>query len=526
MKALRKGVLYAVALVAILGMLALLAGNLFLRSPGIRQHLEERLEKHFQSEVTFGAISYLPWRGVKVGHLEVAQREDIQAYADGPFLHVETLLADLSLWSLVDRPIQLGRIRAVNPTLEVLQWVDGSLVVPWFKLSAPAEVVLDVQDPSSNNVTGSEVAAASEGEPKGAEDLVASGDSEPTPTPATPAPEGAASAASEVTEEPLAWRLSAFLVDSLTIKGGRASILGPRGERRLLELEGGEAELDLAWLGSKAGAAGAKTLGSIRVAQAWALGVLETNGLHSPLQIRNDGAVALPEIKAVSDGGTVNGAVIVDPRRSGMPFQLNLRCEAVGIPTISQRAPVRMAFSRGTLEAEFALEGFLQRTRSWRGAGRLEAQDAALARNALLESFGRYVGLREFVELAFEESRAQFRVQGPVVWFDDIHWKTENVEFKGLGAVGLNREVKLAARLYFSRRVQDILQRIERQLPEHVLQPSHQLEGRDDYYRDFGISGPLRDLKADFIGGKDRSLDEMLELLKKVSEEGEGAASG
>jgi hypothetical protein len=147
---------------------------------------------------------------------------------------------------------------------------------------------------------------------------------------------------------------------------------------------------------------------------------------------------------------------------------------------------------------------------------------AALARNGLLESLGRYIGVREFVELEFEEATAVFQLKGPVVWFEDIHWKTDNLEFKGLGGVGMNQRVKLGARLYFSQRVRDVLHRIERQLPDHVIREFGQVEGREDFYRDVVISGPLNQLRANFIGSEGRTFEEVIEMIRVSGETEKG----
>ncbi len=500
-------------------LLALLGSNLYLRSPGVRQGIMAALERRAGVEVSFRSISYLPWRGVKMSEVVVDHRDDIAGITNAPFVHVDAVVAKIALWSLVDRPIQLRSVHIVGPKVTTLQWPDGSIVFPGSAPEPPAVIALTPgegdNDPPELVTQVDPSVEAEPGQP---------GPSDPAVTPAPAGDPGETGPPSGAGAKPPARRplwTRGILVEDVKVSGGGLRLLGPRGRRALLEIEGIDSRIDLERLAAGAEGVVRRPLGDVSVTRVSILGLMQMTGVHSPMQLRNDGALALPQITAKSDGGTVEGQVIADPRRSGLPFLVNVRCSGVGVASMSHRATSRVAFSRGSLEGNLVIEGFLRLTPSWKGQGRVTVKDAALARNGLLESFGRYVGLREFVELAFDEAETVFQVKGPVVWFDDIHWKTENLEFKGLGAAGMNQRAKLAARLYFSRRVREILQRIERQLPEQVVRKSDQVEGREDYYRDFVISGPFDDLRANFIGSEDRTLEEMLELLRQSGEESE-----
>ena len=311
------------------------------------------------------------------------------------------------------------------------------------------------------------------------------------------------------------------LLAKFRVMDGELVLLGPTGARALVALSGIDSEIDLGGLKSHPddGALG-RLLGQITVTEGSVAGVMQALAIESEVHLRNDGALALPNIKAASDGGVIEGSVIGDLRKPGLPFQIRLKGKNIGVAAMAKRATSRVAFSKGGVEGMIEAEGYLVAPNTWRGRGNVEMNGAALARNGLLESLGRYIGVREFVELNFEEATAAFQLKGPVVWFEDIHWKTDNLEFKGLGAVGMNQRAKLGARLYFSQRVREILHRIERQLPERVIREFEQVEGREDFYRDFVISGPLNDLKANFIGSEGRTVEEMLELIR-LSAEGE-----
>ena len=141
MKALRKGLLYTITLLVVLGGLALIGVNLFLRSPGVRDKVASAFEKRFGAEVSYEAISYLPWRGVKVTGFEMAHQEEVTAIIGAPFFHADVVRAEVSLWALRDRPLPLGRIDVERPKLRTIQLADGSVALPWSRPTAP-EVLL------------------------------------------------------------------------------------------------------------------------------------------------------------------------------------------------------------------------------------------------------------------------------------------------------------------------------------------------------------------------------------------------
>ena len=223
----------------------------------------------------------------------------------------------------------------------------------------------------------------------------------------------------------------------------------------------------------------------------------------------------MPDIHAVSDGGTMEGKFALGLAGRGLPFKGALVLKDVGLREVVKRVTSRLELSSGSLQGQMVGQGLLGEPATWRGAGKVFALNAKVSRHGLLESFGRHLGVQEFVQIAFETAETEFELRGPALIFRDIHLKTDNLEFKGLGAIAMNQRLQLRSRLYFSERMKQVLQRIERQLPDRINRDFDQLEGRDDYYRDFEINGTISSPRADFIGTQERTLDEMLELLQQ-----------
>ena len=462
MSALRKGIFYAIILLVALAIFALIGVNLFLRSPGIREKVAQAFEKRLGAEVTYQAISYLPWLGIKVTGLEMNHQEDIAVLTEMPFFRADSVRAEISLWSLAERPIQLGKIHIHHPK------------------------VLTIQP---------EIAS-----------------SNPTPTTTPPASLPPPPPTTSTKPKP-----PRFLLSDVEVTDGEIILLGSNGNRPLLTVEGISTGLDLSTLFQRKEGTLGRTLGQFTTAIAVAAGAITATEAKGEIRLRKDGALSLAGLTAKSDGGTIEGEFIADPSLQGFPFQANFKASGIEVGAIVSRVTSRLSFSKGIVEGTLQAEGFLTEPKTWQGRGTSAMNGASLQRNGLLESLGRYIGLKEFVELEFHEATTEFVIQGPVAHFQDIHWRTDNLEFKGLGAVGLNLQAKLGARLYFSERVRSVLRRIESQLPDQGVREAQQLEGREDYFRDFLIAGPLSQLKANFIGSEGRTFEETIDLIRETS---------
>lgn len=511
MSALRKGIFYAIILLVALAIFALIGVNLFLRSPGIREKVAQAFEKRLGAEVTYQAISYLPWRGIKVTGLEMNHQEDIAVLTEMPFFRADSVRAEISLWSLAERPIQLGKIHIHHPKVLTIQHGNGSVALPWSKpASSPAEMLVAKNDPPSL-VPHEPTEPLAEPEPADAtQPEIAS--SNPTPTTTPPASLPPPPPTTSTKPKP-----PRFLLSDVEVTDGEIILLGSNGNRPLLTVEGISTGLDLSTLFQRKEGTLGRTLGQFTTAIAVAAGAITATEAKGEIRLRKDGALSLAGLTAKSDGGTIEGEFIADPSLQGFPFQANFKASGIEVGAIVSRVTSRLSFSKGIVEGTLQAEGFLTEPKTWQGRGTSAMNGASLERNGLLESLGRYIGLKEFVELEFHEATTEFVIQGPVAHFQDIHWRTDNLEFKGLGAVGLNLQAKLGARLYFSERVRSVLRRIESQLPDQGVREAQQLEGREDYFRDFLIAGPLSQLKANFIGSEGRTFEETIDLIRETS---------
>lgn len=490
----------ALAFIALL-LIGLLSLNLYLRSPGIRDRVEATFQGRLGQEVRYESVSYLPWRGLKVRGFEVPHQEAVEALTGAPFFRAEAVLAKVSLPSLLARPIQIEDVRFLQPTVTTIQRYDGQVMLPW---TAPPSRPPELANQAVK--------------PRGPAPGAPSTKTHPQPTPAPaetpPTPDDSAAAVSSPpADAPPAQAEEQIRVETIALEDGRLRVLSPNGSRSLVDMRGIETRLAADALSSRGNAI---PLGSLGIRETLLLDAIRATDAEASVSMLGDGTISLTKIQAEADGGAITGTVKWNPWMTSMPFGIAFDINGVALAATAKRATERLAFSRGGLHASVQAQGYLTTPESWTGKGEMHLSEAALARNGLLESLGRYIGVREFVELAFEEAKSRFEIRGPVLWFEDIHWKTDNLEFKGLGAVGMNQRVRIAARLYFSQRVRAVLQQIERQLPERVIRPFEQVEGREDFYRDFVISGPVQQLRTDFIGSEGRTFEEMLQLIEET----------
>ena len=518
---------------------ALLSLNLFLRSPGVKERVAAAFQGRTALPCSVDSISYLPFQGIKLSGFTIPQSPALSALTKAPFLRADAVVAKVPIWSLIRRPIRLEEVRCVRPSIVSVQLDNGSMGLPWPKrplVVRPPELAAnppsssplsDVVAPAPSiperpsgtletvvQVTGSEDRALSEPGVTIESPPSTVVEERPSDDPLRPDPNKTA-ASSKSTVPDLLW------IKAARVQEGRLVVLAADGQLPLLEFDNITIELgfDQPW---KRRQRLPQPTGNLKINSVRAVKALHMVDFHSPIEFK-EGQLILPDIVATSDGGNLEGRFALGLRGQGLPFKAALSMKDIDLRGVIKRVSSRINFSSGTIEGQMVAQGRLTDPSTWRGAGEVLGLDAKITRHGLLESFGRYLGVKEFVQIAFDTARTEFELRGSALVFRDIHLKTDNLEFKGLGVVSLNQRLQLRARLYFSERMKRVLQRIERQLPERVKRDFEQLEGRDDYFRDFLINGSVSSPRADFIGTQERSLEEMLELIQSQKERKDGA---
>ncbi|MEM7384315.1 MAG: AsmA family protein [Verrucomicrobiota bacterium] len=505
MKALKKILLRCVLGVLIVCLLAVVAINLILQSKGFHQRIQTEFRKRTGLPVHVAKISFFPVRGLVMKDVTIPNAEPVAAMVGLPLLKAERLQVKVALTSLLAGRLEIEEVVCSRPTLTGVQLPSGGLALPGSEkqpedqretpvVAGPRELTRKVGEiePEKGRVDGS-------------------------------SPPGRGRADAEVPERPTGGvRRSAALsvvLKWLEVEDGTFQLLSPGGRVQLLECRGIRTRLapDDKRFHSEG------FLGRLHVAEVRMLKLLQGAGFEADLVFQN-GVLQLPELTGTSDGGTILGQAALHPTRPGMPFQMAVRVADVGIDPVVKRAGLRLDFTRGTLEGEMKVSGFLQRLASLNGDGYVRAVDPVIASNSLLRPVGRYLNLREFVDLRFEESHCRFKIRGTELDLEDAYLKSDNFTFRACGYAYVAKPLNIAARLYFTERVKQILRRIERQLPEGMIRPFDQLEGVEGYYRDFRIGGPIDAPRANFLG-RGRSLPEMVRDFGEVLNGDEGAAA-
>ena len=137
MRVLGRGLLWAVMILLVVGGLALLGLNLYLRSPGIRDKVEAGFQRRLRVPVSYDAVSYFPWRGLRVRGLKMPHTEEVMGRTEKPFFEADMVEAKMSVWSLLDHPIQMGDIRVVRPVVTTTQSASGGVALPWVSSAPP-----------------------------------------------------------------------------------------------------------------------------------------------------------------------------------------------------------------------------------------------------------------------------------------------------------------------------------------------------------------------------------------------------
>lgn len=510
MRRLRKFALWSLALGLLLGLLGLLVLNLYLNSQGARERISGALRKRLGVPIEMGRISYIPFQGLKIADPKLEQREDLRKLGVEPFFRAESIVAEIDLMSVIRRPVRCRALILNKPMLALPREGTTGVALPWRSPRAgPPQPLIVAQPPTPEDPTSGDLLAMNPAASPGdtSPGLAVETPSPPTPPAPTPAPSPVPSQPTPIPPPPAPAR--SVLVDEIRCRGGGLRLLSSTGAGPLLEMR--EIQGEMKTSGEAASPGAEIPLGHFEMAALDVPNIGRMDRIRSRISFQK-GALLLPDLSGLWEGGKVEGVLALNSAQPGNPFQIRLKGRGVQLGPAVKRAMDRPEFSSGEAQFDLAAIGLLAQPQSWRGAVIGEVAEARLA-NTSLDFLGQVKGGPDYY---FETARAKMAILGPQIQIQDLHLKTRGVELKCLGALSFSREVNLAVRLYFSENYKTLFERVEQSLGDGQPRQYEQLEGRDDYFRDFRVMGRLPSAQTN-IFGPFLSLEETGKLVRQAA---------
>lgn len=421
--------------------IAVLAFNIHLQSPGMRERLRQAAMETIGLPLTVHNVNYTPWSGIRLQGLVVPDMENEGVN----FLEASEFRIVFRLWPLLRREFVVSRLALNEAILTWRQNTEGKWRVPRDAAKATA------------HVAGTPVIP------------------QPAPAPeAAPAPPADVAAPFRVTVERMEVRRSRILFEN-------------RDSWPLLDAEGISVQADLDAQGAAKGRAG--------IPEAVLAGLIVARDLSSSFTLDHAGLLALPDIRADVAGGTFTGNGTIALREEGSPYVWAF--ELAGFNLKELRTPPKMNGIRleGILGARLHLDGRNAPQRKLGGTGHVEIQNGRLIPPPNLQEIGRALNIRELAGMDLHEARADLRFKDDLTHVEPLWLRSDEIAIELRGTVTRGGQLDLNGRLLLSPEVAAKLSSLTRR----ELPPANQ-EGFANYrVLDFKVGGTLQDPQSNLL---------------------------
>lgn len=429
--------------------LLLLAVNLYLQSQEVQERIRLATAASIGLPVQIGGASYTPWTGLTLSRLEVAD----PAHPGENLFVARKLNARMALWPLLQKKVVITAIRLVDPILIVPM---DSRAMP---LPPPRGEVVVVEPPVAPTL-----------EPPGTEGTEAKTQTEKE-APAKPS-------------RPPSYTVE---VQNFVIENGGIVVRDWAGSP-LLALE----EIVLhTRIESNAEQSGNVEIGRVGLANRIFL-----ENFTSAFS-RAEGRVKLPQFTSEVAGGKLSGALDYNENESALDLQAGL--QGVAVAKLLAEAGFEAGRGAGRLEGKLSLLGPLGRPHELVGEGNFQLFEGRLEPLEFIQQLGQLLRIDELQLLELREAILQVGLQDGEVGVRRLSLLTENLWFRGAGAVNLEGGLNLQANLL----INDRLHRNLGGLLGRPFGPSQEAGYREMSFQVGGtLQNPRTNLLDQFAGGK------------------------
>lgn len=425
MNRLSKAILYGLGALLALGILALLALNLYVQSAGAQERIRARLSEALGLPLEINRVSVTPWGGLRLSGITIPSGEK----GAPPFLQAPAFIARVPVLSLLRRQVDIDEITVQSPRIVWVQNAEGEWRLPEREKKAVAP------QPSAPATKPPGPAPAGTIPP-----------GEPVP------PREPAESAPETVPPPAEVRVGLFAV-----RDGSLDFLDENREP-VVTLRDANVRCTLPARDSAEGHLTAAEMG-IR-------DLIHLQNLDAPFTY-DDKGVHVRGATAQLAGGTVTADYTVDPTAADAPYTASGRLEAVDLSRLLQESGGRASQASGQLAGSFELAGS-SADDSLAGKGHLELRDGRIEQYELLRILGETLRIEELRRLDLQEARADFTIEGGVVKLAPLYLRTANLQLTASGDILPGGTLDLRAQL-------SIHQKISHTLPQFIednFQPS------------------------------------------------------
>ncbi|CAN5237284.1 hypothetical protein BH20VER2_BH20VER2_12420 [soil metagenome] len=452
-----------------LGIVALLAVNLYVQSQSTQARIQHELSQRLGTPLHIQRISVTPWWGLKLTGITMPQED---GSVESAFLRADTFRLRVRVASLFARRLVITEVSLINPKVVWAQNEDG-------KWRLPASLRLEEEAPAAEpeRLPGSpEIAAA--------------------PVSPEPAPDSAL-VPPEPEEDPARFTPE---VRRVNLTNGSFRFLDAN-RNPVATFEGVRFRSDFR--------DATAVRGNASIAKTALRNRFYLESLQSPIKY-DPTELEFSDIRARAAGGEITGRFKMNPLEADSPFQVTVKFRELHADQIVTDAGGPVGMVEGQIEGHLEAFGNTADPNALRGAGEIVLRDGQLRQYSLLVALGQLLRIDELKQLHFDQAHVKYRIEPGVVTIDELLLTSPNIRLSATGTVHFNGRLRLESQLAINERIREQLFRPVR---ENFL-----LIGEPGYAAvNFQISGtlerPRTNLVDKIVGPELRDLGGVLNSL-------------
>ena len=417
-----KAILWGVAVIVAILLLASMSINLYLQSQGVQRRISQAASHAIGRQVAIQSTSYTPWSGIVLGKVTVSNAENANKSSSPPLLEISKVRFRI-LWMplLFHRKVIPSSVQIESPVIILCQPDTNNFSVP----NSPSSSVTSVKSQSAPSAPP----GISSSHPGTASTSPSSG-TNPSPS----------LARSQATSAPLSATSLPATLPKIVISDGKLLLISKQGSHTVVA-DGIAAQLNPTT--PPGHLAGPMTCQQVTLANA-----LFFKDLRASISYSAHTFEANPIVGSLADG-KVQGEF----RYQSGPystFEAKVNGSNISLATLLKQAGYNAGGSSGFLRGDmwiFANKGEPE------GRGTVQLLQGQLEPADFLRQLGRILQIQELELLHLKNAISSFRIQKERLVFDNIFLESENLILKGTGPVRFDGHLNISAQLLFNNRL-------------------------------------------------------------------------
>lgn len=400
-KKVSKAILIGLALLVALGVVLLVALNLYIQSPGSQARIQEELSKALRMPLQLRTVSVSPFGGLSITGITIPN-------GGANFLEAASFNAHYRLGSLLQGKLVITDMDVETPKIMWVQAADGK-----WRLPAPEQAEKVSSQDASQRL------AADQGLPDTA--AAKSEDKKPKGGSENPAEKKSS---------------FAVVVERFEVKGGAVELFDKDSKHVAVFTD-----VNMVYTSLTADRVeGTATIGKITWADAFTF-----ENVKTPFKFAG-GAFDLPEIVATFSGGTVQGKYHNHTEKDRSPYKAAVTFAKVDLDKLGGQMGGEPGQSTGMVSGQIEIRGDTHSDRT-EGEGRIDLRDGQFHQLDLFQNIGQILGMRELADLRVRDGHTDLRMTGDKIYVEKLTLNTSDLQLAAKGTARTDKRLNLEAQL-------------------------------------------------------------------------------